>query len=124
MLLPPRATPAVMAAALFALGRIGVSGPLGSIYPASPEPCLVIDIGATQTASGVSRQFAHMGHLMPGRCSLAQPKVGIISNAMNRQGQHAIRETYPLLKASGSTSSANEGKDIGAARPMSSSPTG
>lgn len=110
---------AVMAAALFALGRIpGVERPaLGSIYPASPEPCLVIDIGANADCKPEYLvQFAHMGHLYARKMfGLAQPKVGIISNGEEAdKGSMLIRETYPLLKASGLNFIGNvEGKDIG-----------
>ncbi|OQA46351.1 MAG: Phosphate acyltransferase [Chloroflexi bacterium ADurb.Bin325] len=110
---------AVMAAALFALGRIsGVERPaLGSIYPASPDPCLVIDIGANADCKPEYLvQFAHMGNLYARKMfGLAQPKVGIISNGEEAdKGSMLIRETYPLLKASGLNFVGNvEGKDIG-----------
>ncbi len=110
---------AVMAAALFGLGRIpGVERPaLGSIYPASPDPCLVIDIGANADCKPEYLvQFAHMGNLYARKMfGLAQPKVGIISNGEEAdKGSMLIRETYPLLKASGLNFVGNvEGKDIG-----------
>jgi glycerol-3-phosphate acyltransferase PlsX len=110
---------AVMAAALFGLGRIkGVERPaLGSIYPASPEPCLVVDIGANADCKPEYLvQFARMGaayaRLMFG---LPNPKVGIVSNGEEAdKGSILIRDTYPLLKASGLNFVGNvEGKDIG-----------
>jgi glycerol-3-phosphate acyltransferase PlsX len=110
---------AVMAAALFGLGRIkGVERPaLGSIYPASPEPCLVVDIGANADCKPEYLvQFARMGNayarLMFG---LPRPKVGIVSNGEEAdKGSMLIRETYPLLKASDLNFVGNiEGKDIG-----------
>lgn len=110
---------AVMAAALFGLGRIkGVERPaLGSIYPAAPVPCLVVDIGANADCKPEYLvQFAHMGdayaRLMFG---LKQPKVGIVSNGEEEgKGSTLVRETYPLLKASGLNFVGNvEGKDIG-----------
>ncbi len=110
---------AVMAAALFGLGRIpGVERPaLGSIYPASPEPCLVIDIGANADCKPEYLvQFAHMGDLYARKMfGLARPKVGIISNGEEAdKGSMLIRETYPLLKASALNFIGNvEGKDIG-----------
>ncbi len=110
---------AVMAAALFGLGRIpGVERPaLGSIYPASPDPCLVIDIGANADCKPEYLvQFAHMGNLYARKMfGLAQPKVGIISNGEEAdKGSMLIRETYPLLKASELNFVGNvEGKDIG-----------
>ena len=110
---------AVMAAALFGLGRIkGVERPaLGSIYPAAPVPCLIVDIGANADCKPEFLvQFAQMGNayarLMFG---LRQPKVGIISNGEEEdKGSALIRETAPLLKASGLNFVGNvEGKDIG-----------
>ncbi len=110
---------AVMAAALFGLGRIpGVERPaLGSIYPASPNPCLIIDIGANADCKPEYLvQFARMGQtyarLMFG---LADPTIGIVSNGEEEdKGSILVRETYPLLKASGMKFIGNvEGKDIG-----------
>lgn len=110
---------AVMAAALFGLGRIrGVERPaLGSIYPAAPVPCLIVDIGANADCKPEYLvQFAIMGNayarLMFG---IAEPKVGIVSNGEEAdKGTMLIRETYPLLQASGLNFVGNvEGKDIG-----------
>ncbi len=110
---------AVMAAALFGLGRIrGVERPaLGSIYPAAPVPCLVVDIGANADCKPEYLvQFAQMGdayaRIMFG---LDRPTVGIISNGEEEdKGSMLIRETYPLLKASRLNFVGNvEGKDIG-----------
>ncbi len=110
---------AVMAAALFSLGRLrGVERPaLGSVYPAAPIPCLLIDIGANADCKPEWLvQFAIMGHtyarLMFG---IANPTVGIISNGEEAdKGSMLIRETYPLLQNSGLNFVGNvEGKDIG-----------
>lgn len=110
---------AVMAAALFGLGRIrGVERPaLGSIYPAAPAPCLIVDIGANADCKPEYLvQFAIMGNayarLMFG---IAEPRVGIVSNGEEpEKGSMLIRETYPLLQASGLNFVGNvEGKDIG-----------
>ncbi len=109
----------VMAAALFGLGRLrGVERPaLGSIYPASPVPCLVVDIGANADCKPEYLvQFAIMGaayaRLMFG---IPNPTVGIVSNGEEAdKGSMLIRETYPLLQASGLNFVGNvEGKDIG-----------
>ncbi len=110
---------AVMAAALFGLGRIrGVERPaLSSIYPATPEPCLIIDIGANADCKPEYLvQFAVMGHAYARvMFGLEQPKIGIISNGEEEdKGSMLVRETYPLLKASGLNFVGNiEGKDIG-----------
>ena len=110
---------AVMAAALFGLGRIrGVERPaLSSIYPAAPEPCLIIDIGANADCKPEYLvQFAVMGHAYARvMFGLERPKIGIISNGEEEdKGNMLVRETYPLLKASGLNFVGNvEGKDIG-----------
>jgi glycerol-3-phosphate acyltransferase PlsX len=110
---------AVMAAALFELGRVtGVERPaLGSIYPAAPEPCLIIDIGANADCRPEYLvQFAIMGMVYAQIIfGIARPKVGIISNGEEAdKGNMLIRETYPLLQASGLNFVGNvEGKDIG-----------
>lgn len=110
---------AVMAAALFGLGRIsGVERPaLGSIYPAAPEKCLIIDIGAnTDCKPEYLVQFAIMGHAYARVIfGLEKPTIGIISNGEEAdKGSLLIRETYPLLGASGLNFIGNvEGKDLG-----------
>ena len=110
---------AVMAAALFGLGRIrGIERPaLSSIYPAAPEPCLIIDIGANADCKPEYLvQFAVMGHAYAHvMFGLERPKIGIISNGEEEdKGSMLVRETYPLLKASGLNFVGNiEGKDIG-----------
>ena len=110
---------AVMAAALFGLGRIrGVERPaLSSIYPAAPEPCLIIDIGANADCKPEYLvQFALMGHAYARvMFGLDRPKIGIVSNGEEEdKGSMLVRETYPLLKASGLNFVGNiEGKDIG-----------
>jgi glycerol-3-phosphate acyltransferase PlsX len=110
---------AVMAAALFVLGRIpGVHRPaLGSIYPASPVPCLIIDIGANADCKPEYLvQFATMGTLYARLIfGLQNPKVGIVSNGEEAdKGSTLVRETQPLLAASGLNYIGNvEGKDIG-----------
>jgi phosphate acyltransferase len=111
---------AVMAAALFGLGRVrGIERPaLGSIYPAAPVPCLIVDIGANADCKPEYLvQFAKMGsayaRVMFG---LREPKVGIISNGEEAdKGSSLIRETYPLLQQEqGLKFIGNvEGKDIG-----------
>jgi phosphate acyltransferase len=110
---------AVMAAALFVLGRIpGVERPaIGSIYPAAPAPCLIVDIGANADCKPEYLvQFAIMGDTYARTMfGLAKPAVGIVSNGEEAdKGSTLIRETYPLLQASGLNFVGNvEGKDIG-----------
>jgi glycerol-3-phosphate acyltransferase PlsX len=110
---------AVMAAALFGLGRIpGVERPaLGSIYPAAPTPCLIIDIGANADCKPEYLvQFAVMGQTYARVIfGLENPTLGIVSNGEEAdKGSMLVRETYPLLQASGLNFIGNvEGKDIG-----------
>jgi len=110
---------AVMAAALFVLGRIpGVERPaIGSIYPAAPAPCLIVDIGANADCKPEYLvQFAIMGDTYAKTMfGLAKPAVGIVSNGEEAdKGSTLIRETYPLLQAAGLNFVGNvEGKDIG-----------
>jgi glycerol-3-phosphate acyltransferase PlsX len=110
---------AVMAAALFELGRLpGVARPaLGTRYPAAPVPCLIIDIGANADCKPEYLvQFAIMGQVYARLIyGLENPTVGIISNGEEPdKGNMLIRETYPLLRASGLNFVGNvEGKDIG-----------
>ena len=109
----------VMAAALFELGRIpGVERPaIGSIYPAAPDQCLVVDIGANADCKPEYLvQFGIMGYAYARVIfGLDHPTVGIISNGEEAdKGSLLIRETYPLLKASNLNFVGNvEGKDLG-----------
>ena len=108
-----------MAAALFGLGRIpGVERPaLGSIYPASPVPCLLIDIGANADCKPEWLvQFAIMGNTYARIIfGITEPKVGIISNGEEAdKGSMLVRETFPLLQNSRLNFVGNvEGKDVG-----------
>jgi glycerol-3-phosphate acyltransferase PlsX len=110
---------AVMAAALFVLGRLrGVERPaIGSIYPASPGPCLVVDIGANADCKPEYLvQFAIMGDAYARTMfGLPQPIVGIVSNGEEAdKGSTLIRQTYPLLQGLGLNFLGNvEGKDLG-----------
>lgn len=108
---------AVMAAALFALGRIrGVDRPaLGTIWPASPTPCILLDIGAnTDPKPEYLVQFAIMGVAYAERMfGIQRPRVGIVSNGEEAEkGSFLVRDAYPLLQASGLNFIGNvEGKD-------------
>ncbi len=109
---------AVMAAALFALGRIrGVERPaLCTIWPASPTPCLLLDIGAnTDPKPEHLVQFAIMGAAYAERIlGIPRPRVGIVSNGEEAEkGNFLVRDTYPLLQRSGLHFVGNvEGKDV------------
>jgi glycerol-3-phosphate acyltransferase PlsX len=109
---------AVMAAALFGVGRIrGIDRPaLASIYPASTTPAIVIDLGANTDPTPQNLvQFAMMGSVYAERVlGLPRPRVAIVSNGEEAEkGNERVKATYPLLQASGLNFVGNiEGKDI------------
>jgi len=113
-----------MAAALFGLGRIRVPGgvkidrpALCTFYPAAPNPCILLDMGANADPQPENLlQFAMMGAVYAGRVmGIANPRIGIVSNGEEAdKGTMLVRETYPLLQRSGLNFVGNvEGKDIG-----------
>ncbi len=110
---------AAMAAGLFGLGRIpGVERPaLCALYPASANPCLLIDTGANADCKPEYLvQFATMGSIYARAAfGITRPTVGIVSNGEEAdKGSMLIRDTYPRLQASGLNFIGNvEGKDIG-----------
>lgn len=110
---------AIMAAALFGLGRIrGIDRPaLGGIYPAAPTPCVLIDIGVnTDPKLENLVQNALMGSVYAERVmGIARPRVGLVSNGEEAdKGSALVREAYKVLAASHLNFVGNvEGKDIG-----------
>ena len=109
---------AVMAAALFNLGRIkGVKRPaLSAVYPTISGHCVFLDIGAnTDCKPEYLLQFAIMGHVYAERVlGLSNPKVGLLSNGEEEdKGTMVVREAYQLLKRSPLNFIGNvEGKDL------------
>ncbi len=112
---------AVMAAAVLrgiGVGRIrGIRRPaLGTYYPAAMKPVMLLDIGAqADCKTEYLLQFAHMGAIYAERVmGIANPRVGIVSNGEEAdKGSALVRETYPLLEASGLNFVGNvEGKDV------------
>ena len=109
---------AVMAAALFGVGRIrGIDRPaLCSVFPASQTPTVLLDLGANSDPEpGNLAQFALMGSLYAEKVlGVPQPRIGIVSNGEeDEKGSQLVRQAYPLLRNStlnfvGSV----EGKDI------------
>lgn len=96
---------AVMAAALFNLGRIkGVKRPaLSTVYPTTSGRCVLLDVGAnTDCKPEYLLQFAIMGHVYAERVlSIHNPKVGLLSNGEEEdKGTMVVREAYQLLKES------------------------
>lgn len=109
---------AVMAAALFNIGRIpGIKRPaLGSIYPTVSGHCFVLDVGAnTECTPLYLLQFALMGSIFMERLhGIPRPTVALLSNGEEEdKGNQLVRQTTPLLKASGLNFVGNaEGKDV------------
>jgi glycerol-3-phosphate acyltransferase PlsX len=109
---------AVMAAALFTLGRIaGVHRPaIGAVVPLLEGRCFLVDIGANADCEPNNLlQFAQMGAAyMEHVCGVPRPRVGLISNGEEEtKGNALVQATHPLLKASGLNFIGNvEGKDV------------
>lgn len=108
-----------MAAALFGLGRIrGIDRPaLITVYPAAPNPCVLIDMGAnTDPKLENLVQNALMGAVYAERVmGIARPRVGLVSNGEEAdKGSALVRDAYKVLAASNLNFVGNvEGKDIG-----------
>lgn len=109
---------AVMASAIFDVRRIrGIKRPaLAVIYPAAPTPVLVIDNGANTDPTPENLvQFAQMGATYIEQLwGIDNPRVAIVSNGEEAdKGNKLVRETFPLLQASGLNFVGNaEGKDV------------
>lgn len=112
-------TGAVMAAALFILGRIeGVERPaLGGVLPsATNTPVLLLDIGANADCKPAwLLQFAQMGSAYLERTfQVRTPRVALLNIGEEEgKGNQLAREAHALLKRSGLNFIGNiEGKDI------------
>lgn len=109
---------AVMASAIFDLRRIrGIKRPaLATVYPVSSVPTLLIDNGAnTDPRPENLLQFAQMGAAYVEKLwGIQNPTVAIVSNGEeDDKGNQLVRETLPLLRASGLNFVGNaEGKDV------------
>jgi len=109
---------AVMAAALFGLGRLeGVHRPaIGAVLPLLEKRCLLVDIGANADCEPQDLvQFAQMGAAyMAAVYGIARPRVGLISNGEEAtKGNALVQATFPLLEQSGLDFAGNiEGKDL------------
>src|SRR5439155_25988050 len=109
---------AVMASALFTLGRIeGVHRPaIGAVLPLLHGKCLLVDIGANADCDAHNLlQFAQMGaSYMQHVFGLQRPRVGLVSNGEEEtKGNALVQATVPLLKESGLNFIGNvEGKDV------------
>jgi glycerol-3-phosphate acyltransferase PlsX len=117
-------TGAVMAAAIFVLGRVrGVKRPaLGTVFPAAGgRRVLLLDVGANAEARAEFLiQSARMGHAYAaGALGIAQPRVGLLSIGEEAsKGNQLIQEVYAALAADPSISFAGnaEGNTIPSGR--------
>lgn len=115
-------TGGAMATALFHLGRIrGVKRPaLTALFPVRGATgggrCVVLDIGANADCKPeYLAQFAVMGSVYAQKVlGVANPRVGLLSNGEEAgKGNELVKETYPLLAASGLNFIGNvEGKEL------------
>lgn len=111
-------TGAVMAAALFVLGRIpGVERPaIGGVFPTLAGRCMVIDMGANVDCKPVHLwQFAHMGSVyMEKVFGMDSPRVALLSNGEEEsKGNQTTIQAHGMLKGSTLNFIGNiEGKDI------------
>lgn len=109
---------AVMAAALFGLGRIrGIDRPaLCTQYPAAVRPTVLLDLGANTDPKPQNLvQNALMGSLYAERVlGIQRPRVGLVSNGEEAdKGSMLVRDTYKLLQDSPLNFVGNvEGKDV------------
>ena len=98
-------TAAVLASALFDLGRIrGIKRPaLATIYPVSFNPLLLLDNGATADCKPeYLLQFARMGVAYVEKVwGISNPRVGLVSNGEEAdKGNMLVRDTFALLTES------------------------
>ncbi|HSO26535.1 MAG TPA: phosphate acyltransferase PlsX [Anaerolineales bacterium] len=111
-------TGGALATAYYRLGTIrGVERPaLTGLFPIRNGYCTVLDIGANpQVKPEHLLQFAIMGAIYTEKLrDIANPRVGLLSNGEEAgKGNDLVKETYPLLDASGLNFIGNvEGKEL------------
>ncbi|MBI3732188.1 MAG: phosphate acyltransferase PlsX, partial [Chloroflexi bacterium] len=112
-------TGAVMAAALFTLGRVkGVKRPgLAAVVPRDVQPLLVIDVGAnTDCKPEYLQQFALMGSIYAEKVlGISRPRVALLANGEEEtKGNQLVQETHALLKGMTALNFVGniEGKDV------------
>jgi len=111
-------TGAVMATALFTLGRIGgIERPtLGIVLPTKTGKAIIVDIGANVDCRPTHLvQFAVMGSLYMSKVfGIENPRVGLLNiGEEETKGNHTVVEAYELLRKSRLRFVGNvEGKDI------------
>lgn len=111
-------TGGALATAFYRLGTIpGVERPaLTAFFPVRGGYCVVADIGANPDAKAENvLQFAVMGSVYANKVrGIANPRVGLISNGEETgKGNQLVRDTTPLLQASGLNFTGNiEAKEL------------
>ena len=111
-------TGAAAATAYFRLGTLpGVDRPaLAPAFPTRTGTCVVLDIGANPDCKPENLlQFGIMGSLYAEHVRhVNRPRVGLLSNGEEAgKGNQLVRDTYPLLQASGLNFIGNvEGKEL------------
>jgi glycerol-3-phosphate acyltransferase PlsX len=111
-------TAAVLASAIFDLGRIrGIRRPaLAAVYPIANSPVLLIDNGATADCKPeYLLQFARMGvAYVENVWGISNPRLGLVSTGEEPdKGNMLVRDTYSLLEQSGLNFVGNvEPKDV------------
>lgn len=111
-------TGAIMAAALFTLGRIpGIERPaIGGVFSTMNGKTMLIDVGANADCKTIHLfQFAQMGSIYMERIfDLGRPRVGLLSNGEEEgKGNHLVLQTHALLKKTELRFVGNvEGKDL------------
>ncbi len=110
---------AMMAAALFILGRVkGIDRPaIASVFPTVSGQVLLVDIGAVTDPEPANLvQYAQMGDIyLRAVFGVARPRVGLLSNGEEEtKGSKLVQEAHALLKQqSGLHFVGNvEGKDV------------
>ena len=111
-------TGAVMASALFVLGRVGdIERPaLGAFFPSTQRGVLMLDVGANADCKpSYMIQFARMGSLFMERLfGIGEPRVGLLNiGEEENKGNELTQEVYRALRKSSLNFVGNvEGKDI------------
>ncbi|HLB64861.1 MAG TPA: phosphate acyltransferase PlsX [Anaerolineales bacterium] len=111
-------TGAAATTAYFRLGMLaGVDRPaLAPVFPTRSGSCIVLDVGANPDCKPEHLlQFAIMGQVYAERVrGVGNPRIGLLSNGEEPgKGNLLVRETYPLLQASGLNFIGNvEGKEV------------
>lgn len=111
-------TGGALATAYYRLGVIpGVERPaLTGLFPVKGGSCAVLDIGANPECKPEHLlQFAIMGSVYADKVrGIRNPRVGLLSNGEEAgKGNELVKETYPLLDASGLNFIGNvEGKEL------------